>query len=95
MATDSGFEPNDEWFDTIGRDPGIVGLCKRAADQVANNARASAPVASGDYRDGIVVEERSAAYRDMFRVVATDEKSMGVESRTGNLARALKGVRVY
>lgn len=95
MAKDSGFEPNDEWFDTIGRDPGIVGLCKQAAEQGATNARASAPVDSGDYRDGIVVEERSAAYRDTFRIVATDDKSLGVESRTGNLARALNGVRVY
>ncbi|WP_336642336.1 HK97 gp10 family phage protein [Microbacterium sp. MMO-56] len=91
----SYFEENDEFFAELGREPGVVDLCQRAADEVAARARASAPVDTADYRDGIVVEKREAAYRDMFRVVATDEKSMGVESRTGNLARALNGVRVY
>lgn len=90
-----GFEANDAFFASLGRDPAVVALCKAAADQIAANARSSAPVAEGNYRDGIVVRERPAAYRDTFRVVATDEASMGVESRTGNLARALRGVRVY
>lgn len=91
----SFYEDNDDFFDELGRDPGVVDLCRKAADQVAQNARSSAPVDEGDYRDGIVVEPRRAAHRDTFRVVAKDPKSMGVESRTGNLARALNGVRIY
>lgn len=94
MSSRGGVTVNDEFFDSLGRDPGVVGLCKRAADAVAARARASAPRATGAYADSIHVEERSAAYRDMFRVVADSDNAMGVEARTGNLARAAN-VRIY
>lgn len=94
MASKGGVTVNDEFFDSLGRDPGVVSLCKRAADAVAARARSTAPRATGEYADSIHVEERSAAHRDMFRVVADSDNAMGVESRTGNLARAAN-LRVY
>jgi len=94
MAQTEGFVANDGFFDGLGRSPVVRALCKQAAEQVAANARASAPVDSEEYRNSIHVEERGAAYRDTFRVVADADHAMVVEARTGNLARALNGVRV-
>ena len=42
------------------------------------------------YHDGIVVRERDTAHRKTFRVVGTDAKTMLIEAKTGNLARALR-----
>ena len=64
------------------------------AEKMADRARASAPVASGAYRDGIDVEpdhwQRGAAQYAIERVVAHDGKSSAIESRTGNLKRAMR-----
>jgi len=58
------------------------------AQKIAARARSTAPVDTGAYRDGIRVEtdetDRSAA-----RVVAHHWNSAIIESRTGNLKRAL------
>jgi hypothetical protein len=91
----SNVDLNDDFFDELGFAPGVVDLVDRAADQVERRAVASAPVATGEYRDGIHQEEHSTEHRYVKRVVAGSDKSMGVEARTGNLARALRGVRVY
>ena len=65
------------------------------AEKMADRARASAPVASGAYRDDIDVEpdhwQRGAAQYAIERVVAHDSKSLAIESRTGNLKRAMRG----
>jgi hypothetical protein len=79
---------NDAFFDEIGNAPGTVSLLLREANATAARARASAPLDTGAYRDGIVVRTRRAAHRTIVEVVATDEKSMLIESETGNLARA-------
>lgn len=67
---------------------GVRSDLARRADAVATAARASAPVASGAYRESI---RRSSATTDraIERVTATAPHAMVVESRTGNLARAL------
>lgn len=58
------------------------------AERIADAARASAPVATGRYRDSIHVEA-SSTDRSVVRVVADAPHAMLVESRTGNLSRAL------
>ena len=85
------FTANDDFFRDLPFSPGVVSLVKAAADGIGARARASAPVATGAYRRGIVVVRDDTRHRARFRVIATDPKSMGVESRTGNLARAVKG----
>ena len=67
-------------------------VCKPLAEQVAAKARASAPVDSGAYRDSIhVVSDGRTGTKDWAHtyVVATDKKAGIIESRTGNLAKAL------
>ena len=70
------------------RDPGVARDLERRAEQVADAARSSAPVKTGEYRDSIAVEMGSTD-RATAHVVAHDRKSHIIESRTGNLARAL------
>ena len=70
------------------RDSGVASMLQEKAVAVANSARATAPFENGDYRDGITVV-RDTTDRAVARVVATAPHSHLVESRTGNLARAL------
>ncbi|MFJ4173994.1 HK97 gp10 family phage protein [Microbacterium sp. NPDC089696] len=86
-----GFVANDAWFAELGKSPGVVSLCKTAADATASRARGRAPVLTGEYRDKIHVERHDTQYRCVFRVVAGAAHSLGVESKTGNLARSLGG----
>ena len=63
---------------------------KAIAQEKASAARASAPVATGAYRDSIDVESDTTD-RAVERVVAHAPHAAVVESRTGNLKRALGG----
>lgn len=85
-------EFNDAFFENLSRSPAVTGLVVAAAEKVAAAARASAPVESGAYRAGIVVRTKYQR-RTVALVVATDPKSMLLESQTGNLARALNSVK--
>lgn len=69
-------------------DSGVRADLHRRAEAVAAAARASAPVASGAYRDSIHVEDATTD-RAVVRVVAGSSHAMLVESKTGNLAKAL------
>lgn len=85
-------EFNDGFFENLSRSPGVTGLCVAAAEKVAAAARSSAPVDSGDYKRGIVVRTKYQR-RSVAVVVATDPASMIIESKTGNLARALRSAK--
>jgi hypothetical protein len=80
---------NSAFFEALGRSPGVVGLVDAAAEKIAATARSTAPVDSGDYKRGI---ETSGKYQDRYvgLVVGTDPKTMLIESKTGNLARAVR-----
>lgn len=80
----------DEYFDRILFSAGVESLTKAAAERTATVARSTAPVDTGSYRDQIRVEVRRSRYRRVFRVVGNDPKTLLIESKTGNLARALK-----
>ncbi|MDN6271477.1 MAG: HK97 gp10 family phage protein [Bifidobacterium crudilactis] len=97
---------NDAFFSNILRSAGVKSLCMQKAEKVLEAAKASAPVGDpdnpvytrperhqGQNRDGLQIETVSHAHRDTVLVVGTDAKTMLVESKTGNLARALKAAK--
>jgi len=80
---------NNAFFEELSRSAGVVNLVTEAAEKVAATARQTAPVDSGDYRDGIKVVLKYQR-RVVALVVGTDKKTMLVESKHGTLARALR-----
>ena len=80
---------NENFFPEILNSAPVVGIVTDVAHKVEATAKASAPVDTGEYRDGIHVEVRRRSKRTVAVVVASSPHSMIVESRTGNLARAL------
>lgn len=78
---------NNDFFDQLGGSPGVVAGVNAAAEEIAQTARSTAPVDSGEYRNGIVVQTKRQR-RHVAMVVGTDPKTMIIESQTGNLARA-------
>lgn len=90
---DGTIDFNPEFFDGIMKSAGIAKLSKEVAEKAAAVARSTAPYKTGDYQRGIKVEKRESRYRAGYRVVGTDWKTMIIESKTGNLARALKAAK--
>lgn len=84
---------DNDYFNRLGHSPKVTALLVAKAEQVAEAARATAPVDTGDYRDSITVSVKRAARRNVALVTAEDPKSMFIESETGNLARALNAVK--
>jgi hypothetical protein len=82
-------EFNNAFFDNLSKSPGVSALVDEVTERVARTARSTAPADTGDYRAGIVAAGKLQR-RYVGLVIATDPKSMLVESRTGNLARALR-----
>lgn len=58
------------------------------AERVLADARSSAPVASGEYRDGLHIVQDTTD-RAVVRVAGNTDHDLLVEAATGNLARAL------
>lgn len=81
---------NPRFFDQILKSQQVAALTRVAAEHIRDRAKAAAPVDTSAYHDGIVVRERDTAHRKTFRVVGTDAKTMLIEAKTGNLARALR-----
>lgn len=73
----------------LARSAGITGAVVKAAEKIADQVRADAPVDSGDYKASIGVtvkhQERSVAL-----VISTDPKALVIEAKTGVMARAAK-----
>ncbi len=86
-------EFNQKYFDEIMRTAGVTKLTDATAERALAIAQSTAPVATGDYREGLHIEHYEAAYRRTTRVVGDDAKTLLVESKTGNLARALKAAK--
>ena len=85
---------NPKFFDEILNSAGVTALTTLAADRALAYARASAPVDTGAYRDGLGLEEVKRAHRTTVMVVGHDPKTLLVEAQTGNLAKALKKAKV-
>lgn len=85
MAT----EFDDGGIAALTRAPGVVNAVRQATERIAATARADAPEDSGDYKAGIQTGIKFQR-RPVGLVEATDPKSLIIEARTGNLARAVK-----
>lgn len=83
---------NQSFFDGIMRTAGIQSLERSIAERVLAVAKANAPYKSGDYKKGLRIVKAERKYRTAYLVEGTDWKTLLVESKTGNLARALKSV---
>lgn len=82
---------NDRYFDELLNSAGVKAMTRRAAEKTLEYAKAYAPVGeTGAYRDGLQIEEVKHAHRTTCMVVGTDPKTLLVESKTGNLRKALK-----
>ena len=93
MAKNTRFEENPRFFESVLRKPGVERLVDDIGDTALANAQAAAPVDTQAYRNGLHIEHHDSRYRRTTRVVGSDEKTMLIESQTGNLARALKGAK--
>lgn len=79
---------NSKAAEELLKSPEVRAMLRKRAEAVAARARASAPKASLDYVNSIGVEDATTD-RAVVRVVARDWKSLIIESKTGNLVRAL------
>ena len=86
-------EFNPRFFETVLRGPKVEALVDAAAGQILATAKATAPVDTGEYRDGLHIEHHDSRFRRTTRVVGSDDKTMLIESKTGNLARAVKAAK--
>lgn len=93
MVKNTRFEENPRFFETVLRQPRVERLVDDVGDATLANAQAAAPVDTQAYRNGLHIEHHDSRFRRTTRVVGSDEKTMLIESQTGNLARALKGAK--
>ena len=87
--TNARIELNHTGIREILKSPEVAAELHRRAERAAAAARASAPVASGEYLAGIEVVDEVHKDRVVSRVYANAPYSMTVEANTGNMARAL------
>ena len=90
---DTTFEPNQGWFDTILKSQKVRALTKSTGSTALAAAKASAPVETGDYQRGIIQRSHDARFRPVEQIIGTDPKTMLIEAKTGNLARAVKAAK--
>ena len=81
---------NDAFFFELGVSPLVTKLVTEKANKVAAAAISGAPVDTGAYRSSIGISVKTQRVVNVAVVTASDPKAMIVESRTGNLARALR-----
>jgi hypothetical protein len=84
---------DDRFFDAIMKSEGVKQLTRQSAERTLAQAMANAPVDTGKYRDRLGIEEVEHAHRTTYMVVGHDAKTMLIESRTQNLARAFRKAR--
>lgn len=67
----------------------VAGLLAKLAGEVLGRAQATAPKRSGRYQSSLFVTTGQHGDRKVSIVGSNDPKALAVESRTGNLAKAL------
>lgn len=85
---------DESFFQNLLKTSEVAALCEQAASKVAAAARATAPVKTTDYRESIHVEQKQGKTRAWCKVIADDEKAGLIESKTGNMRRALSKARI-
>lgn len=84
---------NSAFFDRIMKSAGVEDLTKNTAEAALSIARHTAPVDTGDYKRHLALERYTSQYRFAWRVIGRDPKTLLIEAKTGNLARAIKAVK--
>ena len=88
MAATTRFRLLSPGMRELLNDPGVRGALTSYAGPILARAKASAPVDTGQYRASLRIIQTTTD-RAVVRVGSSDPKAMLVESRTGNLARAV------
>lgn len=86
------FKPSYRGIGKMLKSDDVRRTCTERAERVLEAARSKAPVVTGEYRDGLTLEQVTTD-RAVSRVVGTAAHSLAVEANTGNLARALDAAR--
>lgn len=86
-------EFNRAFFNKVMRSPEIQAMQQRKAEAALAAAQASAPYDTGDYHDGLKIGKREGRSRTTYIVEGQDPKTLLIESKTGNLVRALGRAR--
>ncbi|PPG29647.1 HK97 gp10 family phage protein [Pseudoclavibacter sp. RFBB5] len=89
MALVRDFEFDESFFQVVAHSPEVTALTRDAADRVADNVRAVAPVDTGDYVESIHVVKTSRDDRSEFAVVSDDPAAIVIESQDAPMARGL------
>jgi len=84
---------NNAEFQKLAHSARVANACKVEAEKVAAIARSNAPRDTGAYADSIHVVIEDHPTRVTAQVVASDPKSLIIESFSGNLARAVNGLK--
>jgi hypothetical protein len=85
---------NDAYFQKLGTSSEVTQKLVTVANRAAASAKANSPIESGAYVGGIVVRvKRNANLVNVALVVATDPKSLIIESKYGPLAKGLGAVK--
>jgi hypothetical protein len=83
---------NNAFFEELSVSEPVTALCVDAAERIAEIARNGVNKLTGDYANGIGVAVKRQK-RSVALVIASDPKSLIIESKTGNLARALRAAK--
>jgi hypothetical protein len=83
---------NDRGIGALLKSDGVRAELTKRAEQVLAQARSTAPVKTGAYRDGLHIEQDTTD-RAAVRVKGGTDHDWIVEIKTGNLARALDAGR--
>lgn len=89
---DTYIEFDQKYFDEIMRSAGVKSLQLDVGREALGRAKATAPVKTGGYRDGLRLRWVPHRYRDTLILEGTDPRTLLVESQTGHLARTLKSI---
>lgn len=81
---------NQAYLDAVMFSPEVLRQQEALGRKVLANAKASAPVDTAAYKRSIKMTTVRRRHRNAVIVEATDPKSLMIEAKTGNLARALK-----
>ncbi|MBT2473308.1 HK97 gp10 family phage protein [Microbacterium sp. ISL-103] len=80
---------DNDAMDELARGAGITGAVVEAAERIADQVRADAPVDTEDYKNSIRVTVKQQR-RSVALVESTDPKALVIEAKTGVMARAAK-----
>jgi hypothetical protein len=90
---DTEMEFNPRYFETVLRQPKVEQLTDSIGEAALAKMKATAPVDTGEYKDGLHIEHHNSRFRRTTRVVGSDPKTLLIESKTGNMARGLKAAQ--